>query len=168
MTTPAPDPRSRRTRLLPVLALAVAVLAAGTLLALDRRTDRTANGSVPVGSVQDLAGSWTAVNDAGAPAGLVADVRLVVAGDRLTLATGCTTGRATVAVEDSRLVLDGSGLAVAGTGCDDARAGQEDWVLDMLGARPRLERSGPSLALLWGEGEGSWLGFARDGAGEHG
>ena len=35
----------------------------------------------------------------------------------------------------------------------------ERWVTEMLGSRPRLERSGPSLYVHWGEGEQWWLGL---------
>ena len=38
---------------------------------------------------------------------------------------------------------------------------QEAWVVSMLGARPRLERSGPYLYLHWGEGERYWLGLEQ-------
>lgn len=44
-------------------------------------------------------------------------------------------------------------------GCDPALMRQERWVGEMVQARPRLEPSGPTLSLLWGE---HWLGLSSD------
>ncbi len=43
--------------------------------------------------------------------------------------------------------------------CDEPRNAQERWVLEMLQAGPRLERSGPYLYLHWGTAEASWVGL---------
>jgi heat shock protein HslJ len=46
--------------------------------------------------------------------------------------------------------------------CEPALMEQERWVTEMLGSRPRLELSGPFLALHWGEGEQWWIGLDRE------
>lgn len=169
MTTPAAGPPRRRPRTTALVVAVVVVLVVGALVAVlaqRRAGDANANGSVPVRSTDDLAGHWTAVATTGAPAALVAPVTLEVDGDRLLVRTGCNTGQGTVRVEDSRLQVDGAGLAVTEMGCDSARTAQQEWVLEMVSARPRLERSGPYLYLHWGAGEASWLGFEREGQGE--
>lgn len=145
-----------------VLALVlVSVLAAAAVVLLRQRDDDNANGSVPVRSLDDLTGRWSVVNTQGAPRALVAPVELEVDGDRLAVRTGCNSGGGTASVEDSRLVLDGAGLAVTEMACDEPRNLQERWVLEMLQAGPRLERSGPYLFLHWGEGERYWVGLER-------
>jgi hypothetical protein len=45
---------------------------------------------------------------------------------------------------------------------------QERWVTEMLSSHPRLELSGPYLALHWGEGEQWWLGLEREPEGTSG
>lgn len=143
-----------------VLALVlVAVLAAAAVVLLRQRDDDNANGSVPVRSLDDLAGRWSVVNTQGAPGPLVAPVELEVDGDRLSVRTGCNSGGGSASVEDSRLVLDGGGLAVTEMACDEPRNAQERWVLEMLQAGPRLERSGPYLYLHWGTAEAHWVGL---------
>jgi heat shock protein HslJ len=144
--------------LVPALLL-VAILAAAAVVLLRQRDDDNANGSVPVRSLDDLTGRWSVVNTQGAPRPLVAPVELEVDGERLAVRTGCNSGGGTASVEDSRLVLDGAGLAVTEMGCDEPRTAQEQWVLEMLRAGPRLERSGPYLYLHWGPGEASWVGL---------
>jgi hypothetical protein len=44
-------------------------------------------------------------------------------------------------------------------GCEPSLMRQEEWVGDMLQARPRLELSGPTLSLLWGD---HWLGLSSE------
>ena len=163
---PPPDPRPipmRRpsSRVVVPLILVLAVLAAAVVWVLGRRDDDNANGSVPVRSVAELGGRWAAVNAVGAPNPLAAPVELEVDGDRLLVRTGCNTGSGTVSVEDSRLVLDGEGLAVTEMGCDAPRTAQEAWVVDMLGATPRLELSGPYLYVTWGPADRWWLGLEQ-------
>lgn len=162
-------PAHGRPALGPVLAVAVVVVLAvltllGVLVVL-RGPDRSnANGSVPVDSVDDLEGRWTAVNDTAAPTALAAPVGFDVDGDRLVVRTGCNTGQGRVRVEDSRLRVEDGGLAVTEMGCDSPRTEQEAWVLDMVGSGPRLERSGPYLYLHWGDGEAYWLGLEQQSA----
>lgn len=150
----------RQPALVLVLALVlVTVLAAAAVVLLRQGGDDNANGSVPVRSLDDLTGRWDVVNTQGAPSPLVAPVELEVDGDRLSVRTGCNSGGGAASVEDSRLVLDGAGLAVTEMACDEPRNLQERWVLEMLGAEPRLERSGPYLYLHWGPDEEHWLGL---------
>lgn len=163
MTTPAfriPTPL-RRWTVVPLLLLPAALVAVVAVVLLRGAGSSNANGSVEVGSVEDLRGRWTAVNDSGTPMGLTAPVELDVDGDRLSVRTGCNTGQGRVGVDDSHLVVDGEGLAVTEMGCLDDLARQESWVLDMIGSEPRLELSGPYLGVHWGSGERYWLGFER-------
>ncbi|WP_299443795.1 META domain-containing protein [uncultured Phycicoccus sp.] len=125
--------------------------------------DALGGDQTPVRSLDQLAGRWTAVNDTTTPAPFAAPIVLAVDGDLLQVSTGCNSGSGTVAVEDSRLVIADTGLAVTEMGClDPAVTAQEGWVLDMLAARPRLETAGPYLALHWGPGERFWLGLERE------
>ena len=50
--------------------------------------------------------------------------------------------------------------------CEPALMEQERWVTEMLSSHPRLELSGPYLALHWGEGEQWWLGLEQRGHGD--
>ena len=60
-------------------------------------------------------------------------------------------------MQDGRLVAPN--LATTEIGCPPDVAAQEEWVVAMLQARPRLERSGPYLSLLWDD---HWLGLSSD------
>jgi heat shock protein HslJ len=140
-----------------VVVAAIAVVAvAGVLVARPWEEDN-ANGSVPVGSLAEVTGTWTAVNATGAPSELMAPVQVVVADGGVFFSTGCNTGRGPARIESSRLVVDGP--ATTKRACPPPLDEQERWVLEMLASRPRLERSGPMVALHWGEGERYWLGF---------
>ncbi len=154
---------TRATTLVAVGAV-VSAVAVGVLVAtwvVDGGGNDSANGSVPVGDLDELAGSWLAVNAVGAPREVVGEVRLRVEGDRLLVETGCNTGRMTVEVVDSHLV--GGPLATTRMACEPALMEQERWVTEMLDSRPRLELSGPYLALHWGEDERWWLGLEQEG-----
>lgn len=120
----------------------------------------SANGSVPVDDVGRLVGSWQVVNDTSAPAPVVGLVTLEFAPEgRVVAEPGCNVLRAPVTVEDSVLV---AGPAVSTRMmCPPPLTEQERWVSEMLAARPRLELSGPYLALHWGAGERWWLGLER-------
>ena len=142
-----------------VVAL-VAVGAAAAVLA-GGAGDDSANGSMPVDGLDDLAGSWVAVNDTTTPALLQGSVRLTFDAGRVLAETGCNTARGVVSVEDSVLVADS--LMTTRMACEPELMAQEQWVVDMLTSRPRLERSGPYLALHWGEGERWWLGLEEEG-----
>lgn len=123
--------------------------------------DDSANGSVPVGALDDLAGSWLAVNDTTTPAPLLGTVRLTFDGGAVVAETGCNTARGAVSVEESVLVAEA--LMTTRMACEPALMAQEQWVVDLLTSRPRLELSGPYLALHWGEDERWWLGLEGEG-----
>ncbi|MGG5260763.1 META domain-containing protein [Phycicoccus avicenniae] len=149
-----------------VAAAVVIVLAlAGGAVLVQRRLEATgsANGSAPVRDVDELAGRWTPVNVVRSPDPFDG-LELEVDGDRLLVRTGCNSGGGEVAVEDSRLVLRGDGLALTEMACvDPSRSAAEQRAVEMLTSRPRMERSGPYLFLHWGEGERYWLGLERVG-----
>ena len=119
--------------------------------------------TVVVSGVGDLAGSWVLVHDTSAPASVVGTVTMRFDADRLFLETGCNTARGAVTVENSVLVADA--LMTTRMACEPALMDQERWLLEMLTGRPRLERSGPALAVHWGEGERWWVGFEPEGPG---
>lgn len=155
-----------RRPLVPLVAVLAVVAALGLAIVLrevvDPGGEDNANGSVAVRDVTDLRGTWTAVNDVGAPSPVVegSSVALTFEGTSLRATTGCNTLTGTVRVVDSSLVVDGLG----GTemGCEPALMRQEEWVAEMLRARPRLELSGPMLSLLWGD---RWLGLNSEAGG---
>ncbi len=151
------------TRTFLVVAGVVAVVAAGAVaasLAGAGGDGDTANGSVPVDDVGVLTGGWAVVNDGSAPAPVQGVVRLVFGDGRVFAETGCNTVRGPVSVEDSVLVT--GPLMSTRMACEPALTEQERWITEMLGSRPRLELSGPYLALHWGEGEQWWLGLERE------
>ncbi len=150
------------TRTFLVVAGVVALVAAGAVAATlaGGGDGDTANGSVPVEDVGVLTGGWTVVNDGSAPAPVQGVVRLVFGDGRVFSETGCNTVRGLVSVEDSVLVT--GPLMSTRMACEPALMEQERWITEMLGARPRLELSGPYLALHWGEGEQWWLGLERE------
>lgn len=155
----------RDTRLVAAVAATVAALALAVLVATHwgglSGDDTRGGDQSPVRSLEQLAGRWTGINDTTTPAPFAAPVVLTVDGDRLSVSTGCNSGSGTIAVEDSRLVLT-DGLAVTEMACLDAGVtAQEEWVLAMLAASPRLETAGPYLALHWGTDEKYWLGLER-------
>ena len=140
-----------------VVVTTVAVAVAVVTVLGARTGGDNANGSVPVGSLTEIAGTWNAVNDTGAPAKLGAPVRLLVAEGGMFVDTGCNTGRGLADVQGSRLVV--GALATTKRACPPPLGAQEHWVREMLTTQPRLERSGPMLALHWGEEERYWLGL---------
>jgi heat shock protein HslJ len=129
---------------------------------VDPDGEDNANGSVAVRGLGDLRGTWTAVNDVGAPSAVVqgSSVALTFDGSSLRATTGCNTLTGTVRVVDSTLVVEG--LGGTDMGCPPALVRQEEWVAQMLQARPRLELSGPMLSLLWGQ---RWLGLSSEDGG---
>lgn len=149
---------------LPLVGAAVALVGAGLVLAtMGSAHDDTANGSVPVRSLAEVTGEWRAVEGAGTlPAPLAAPVALLVEDGALSVATGCNRGRGTASVEGGRLRVDG--LATTRMACPPPLDAQERWVLDMLQSGARLERSGPVLAVHWGEGERWWMAFRLAGS----
>lgn len=107
--------------------------------------------SVAVRGLDDLAGTWVTIAGPQAPAEVLGTVGLTFADGRLFVATGCNTARGGVAVEDGRLVTDH--LASTRMMCEPPLMAQEDWLVTMLTSRPRLERAGAELTLLWGADE---------------
>jgi heat shock protein HslJ len=157
--------RDARTFL--VVGGVVALVALGALAATLAGGDDTANGSVPVEGLDQLTGSWLAVNDASAPAIVIGTVRLEFSEDgRVTAQTGCNGVRGQGSVQDSTLVA--GPLTSTRMACEPALMEQERWVTEMLSSHPRLELSGPYLALHWGEGEQWWLGLEREPEGTSG
>ena len=148
------------TRTFLVVAGVVALVAAGAVAATLAGDGDTANGSVPVADVGMLTGGWTVVNDGSAPAPVRGVVRLVFGDGRVFSETGCNTVRGPVSVEDSVLVT--GPLMSTRMACEPALTEQERWITEMLGSRPRLELSGPYLALHWGPDEQWWLGLERE------
>jgi hypothetical protein len=151
----------RRAVLLTVAGIVlVAVAAAGVARWLDHEgAPSNANGSVSVRDLGSIVGEYVSINDSGAPARVLdaLPIRLVVEKDRVIAYTGCNSLQGGARVHDDRLVM--SDLAMTEIGCPPDVAAQEQWVLRMLEARPRLERSGPYLSLSWDE---HWLGLSSD------
>lgn len=154
-------------RTLVVVGGVVALVALGAVAAslAGDGGDGSANGSVPVGGRDELVGSWVLVNHYAAPSPVVGTVRMVFTEEGRVLAeTGCNTLRGSVEVEDGALVT--GPLMSTRMACEPPLMEQERWISEMLSSRPRLELSGPYLALHWGEGERYWVGFAREGVPE--
>ncbi|MEO5608519.1 MAG: META domain-containing protein [Ornithinibacter sp.] len=145
----------RRPMTLAVVAVTVTSLAVVGVLTGTGGARENANGSIPVGSLGDINGSWVAGNDFGAPAPVVGTVSLTIADGFVLVETGCNTGRARASVVDSRLVLEE--LATTRKSCPPPLAEQETWVVEMVTNSPRLELSGPYLSLHWGTNEEFWI-----------
>lgn len=156
------------TRTFLTVAGVVALVAAGAAAAsfAGGGDDGSANGSVPVDDLGSLAGpTWVVVNDGSAPAPVQGGVRLTFSADgRVFAETGCNGVRGPATVE--RSVLVAGPLVSTRMACEPALMEQERWVTGMLEGRPRLELSGPYLALHWGEAEQWWLGLEKQGWGE--
>lgn len=134
-----------------VVVVTVASLAVVGLVAGTGGGGGNANGSVPVGTLDDVSGRWAPVNDLAAPAPVTGAMSLTFADGYVFVETGCNTGRGGAQVLDSRLVV--RDLATTRKACPPPLGEQEAWVIDMLTNSPRMELSGPTLSLLWGEGE---------------
>jgi heat shock protein HslJ len=150
----------RRTVVVAVIGVALVAVGAAAIAGVNRsQPSDNANGSVAVRQLATIAGKYVSVNDTGAPLSVLgaAPVRLVVEKDRISAHAGCNSIQGRAGVEGGRLVV--RDLATTEIGCPPDVAAQEDWVIAMLQARPRLERSGPYLSLLW---EGHWLGLSSD------
>jgi heat shock protein HslJ len=142
-----------------VVAL-VALGAVAASLAGGGGANGSANGAVPVDDVGVLVGSWRVVNDVSATAPVLGIVTLEFTPEgRVVAETGCNIVRGTATVEDSVLVT--GPLMSTRMACEPALMEQGRWVTEMLSSRPRLELSGPYLALHWGEGGRWWLGLER-------
>jgi hypothetical protein len=144
-----------------VAVVAVALIAAGAALVVRvlQGSGDTSNGSVEVRDLASIAGEYVSVNDTGAPARVLegTPVRLVVERDGVRASAGCNSLQGRADVKDGRLVV--RDLAMTEIGCPPGVAAQEEWVVAMLQARPRLERSGPYLSLLGGD---HWVGLSSD------
>jgi hypothetical protein len=150
----------RRAVWIAVVGVAVLAVGAAAYVGMHRSDpSENANGSVPVRDLRSIAGEYVSVNDAGAPAPVLdtTPIRLVVAKDRIRAHAGCNSIQGQASVDGGRLVV--RDLAITEIGCPPEVAAQEEWVVAMLQARPRLERSGPYVSLLW---DGHWLGLSRD------
>jgi heat shock protein HslJ len=150
----------RRTVLVAVTGVALVVAAAMAVGSwVSGRSTDNASGSVVVRDLRSVAGEYVSVNDIGAPAPVLAGlpIRLTVEKGRISAHAGCNSMQGAARVDDGRLVV--ADLATTEIGCAPDVAGQEQWVLTMLQARPRIERSGPYLSLSW---DGHWLGLSSD------
>lgn len=141
---------------------AVALVAVGVTAAVwwtSNRSASTANGSVVVRDLASVVGAYVSVNDVGAPQPVLAGqpVRLSVEKNRISAHAGCNSMQGPARVVDGRLVV--TDLATTEIGCPPDVGAQEQWVLTMLQAHPRLERSGPYLSLSW---DRYWLGLSSD------
>jgi heat shock protein HslJ len=146
-----------------VAVVTVAVMAAGAALVVrvlqGAGSGDNRNGSVAVRDLASIAGEYVSVNDIGAPAPVLdgTPVRLVVERDGVRASAGCNSLQGRADVKDGRLVV--RDLSMTEIGCPPGVAAQEEWVVAMLQAKPRLERSGPYLSLLWND---HWLGLSSD------
>jgi heat shock protein HslJ len=145
-----------------LLVLVSVVIAAGaTLVVFQTIWRQTANGSVEVTSLSQIAGEHTAVAQTAGilPAPILQDAPVVleIVGDRRSFRTGCNNGGGLVTVRDSRLEV--RDLMLTAMACPPDRAAQEKWVVEMLTSKPRLERSGWMLYLHWGPDEKYWITF---------
>lgn len=149
----------RRAVLVAVTGVALVAAAIAVVNAWGATPPSNANGSVAVTSLRSIAGEYVSVNDSGAPAIVIAGVpvRLTVDSGRVLAHAGCNSMQGDARVVDGRLVVPA--LAVTEIACPTDVAAQEQWVMTMLTSRPRLERSGPYLSLLW---DGHWLGLSSD------
>ena len=151
----------RRTVVIAVVGVVLAAGGAAALVSLLNHggASDTRNGSVAVRDLASIAGEYVSINDTGAPAPVLdgSPVRLVVEDGRIRASAGCNSIQGEAEVRDGRLVAPN--LARTEMGCPPDVAAQEEWVVAMLQARPRLERSGPYLSLLWGD---HWLGLSSD------
>jgi heat shock protein HslJ len=150
----------RRTLVFAAVGVALVAVGAAALAGVNRaRPSDNANGSVAVRQLTAIAGEYVSVNDTGAPLPVLeaAPVWLVVQKDRISAHAGCNSIQGRAGVDDGRLVVHD--LATTEIGCPPDVAAQEQWVITMLEARPRLERSGPYLSLLWDD---HWLGLSSD------
>jgi heat shock protein HslJ len=149
----------RRNVLVAVVAVALVAAGAAIVVRVLPGPGDNSNGSVAVRDLASIAGEYVSINDTGAPAPVLdsTPVRLVVEAGRIRATAGCNSIQGQADVQDGRLVAPG--LATTEMGCPADVAAQEEWVIAMLQSRPRLERSGPYLSLLW---EDHWLGLSSD------
>lgn len=142
-----------------VVAVMVVSIAFVGLLTGTGGAREDADGPVPVGSLDDISGTWVSGEDVGAPAPVVGSLRLTFADGFVLVDTGCNTGRAAASVLDSHLVVEQ--VATTRMACPPPLAEQEAWVLEMVTNSPRMELSGPNLSLHWGTGEELWITMER-------
>ncbi len=153
-------------RLALVSAIAVVLAACGTQRADPGATgsDRSAGGDnkggmISVATLTDIAGVYEAnAAQPEPPKPLVAGstIRLTILDSTIRLEAGCNTMSGPARVEDSHLVL--GELATTEMGCAQALLDQDAWLAGWLATRPRLDRSGPYLAIVQGD---EWLAFTR-------
>ncbi|CCI51296.1 META domain-containing protein [Nostocoides jenkinsii] len=114
-----------------------------------------------VTKLSDVTGNYTDADHPNRPAAMLKDtiVTLQILDHSIRMSAGCNTLAGDVRVEDSQLVVDGVGLAMTEMACDTKLMDQDAWLAKAMTQRPTIERSGPYLALNWGDG--GWLGFTR-------
>ena len=75
------------------------------------------------------------------------DLRLSFDHGQLSAQAGCNSLSATYEVVDDRLEVAGDGMTTTDMGCDPQRHAQDEWLADLLQARPSITLSGSSLTL---------------------
>jgi heat shock protein HslJ len=93
----------------------------------------------------------TAVTDGGAPFDLVPNtrIRLSFTDGQLGASAGCNTIGGTYRIDGDTLVFEGGGMTEMG--CDPDRHAQDDWLSEVLGARPTIVLTGNDLSLTAGD-----------------
>lgn len=116
------------------------------------------NGTVPVKTLSQIVGSYTAVNTAQSPKALVKGsvLTMQVKADSIIVRAGCNTMSGPASATDSHLVADA--LAMTEMGCAPELMAQDAWLADYLAKSPRIDWSGPYVSLVWEDG---WLGFDK-------
>lgn len=107
-------------------------------------------GTRPVGRLIELTGTYEASGADRSPTPFVpgSKVTLRVLDRTISVSAGCNTISGPAHVEDSRLVLD-EGVGMTEMGCEKRLMDQDAWLADHLSKRPRLDRSGRQLSLVW-------------------
>lgn len=125
----------------------------------------TKNGTVPVKTLSQIVGSYTAVNTAQSPKALVKGsvLTMQIKPDSIIVQAGCNTMSGPASADDSHLVA--GGLAITEMACAPELMAQDMWLAAHLANRPRIDWSGPYVSLVWDDG---WLGFDKSLAPEPG
>lgn len=130
--------------------LLVVLLATGALTGCGARTGAAGTPDQLLRG-QFLSGSTTV---SGQPHTLVAGTRVSLEftdDGRLVATAGCNTMSGTVRTGGGRLETEG--LAVTDMGCDPPRHEQDEWLAEILGAKPAWRKDGPTLTITAGDTE---------------